>query len=42
MIKEKKQLKELKNIDKRVTVEIIDNISKKKIKQIKYCLNLKK
>ena len=42
-IKDKKQLKERKNIDKRKLVEIIDKISKKKImKQIKYCLNLKK
>ena len=38
----KKQLEQLKNIDKSKTLEIIDKISKKKtMKQIKYCLNLK-
>ena len=38
----KKQLEQLKNIDKSKTLKIIDKISKKKIKQINYCLNLKK
>ena len=40
-----KQLKELKNIDKNKTLKATDEISKKKkkmIKQINYCLNLKK
>ena len=39
----KKQLEQLKSIDKSKTLKIIDKIDKKKIlKQIKYCLNLKK
>ena len=38
----KKQLEQLKNIDKSKTLEIIDKISKKMMKQINYCLNLKK
>ena len=39
----KKQLEQLKNIDKSRTLEIIDKITKKKImKQVKYCLNFKK
>ena len=37
-----KQLAQLKNIDKSKTLEIIDKISKKMMKQINYCLNLKK
>ena len=37
-----KQLAQLKNIDKCKTLEITDKISKKMMKQINYCLNLKK
>ena len=37
-----KQLKELKNIDKNKTLKAIDEISKKMMKQINYCLNLEK
>ena len=37
-----KQLEQLKNIDKCKTLEIIDKLSKKMMKQINYCLNLKK
>ena len=38
----KKQLEQLKNIDKSKRLEIIDKISKKIMKQIKFFLNLKK
>ena len=37
-----KQLKEFKNIDKSKTLKAIDKISKKMMKEINYCLNLKK
>ena len=37
-----KQLEQLKNIYKSKTLEVIDKISKKMMKQINYCLNLKK
>ena len=37
-----KQLKELKNIDKSKSLKAIGEISKKMMKQINYCLNLKK
>ena len=37
-----KQLEELKNIDKTKTLKAIDEISKKLMKQINYCLNIKK
>ena len=37
-----KQLKELKNIDKNKTLKAIDEIRKKTMKQINYCLNFKK
>ena len=37
-----KQLKELKNIDKNKTLKAVDEISKKMMKQINYCLNLEK
>ena len=37
-----KQLKELKNIDKSKTLKAIGKISKKMMKQINYCLNLRK
>ena len=37
-----KQLKEQKNIDKNKTLKAIDEISKKMLNQINYCLNLKK
>ena len=36
-----KQLKEFKNIDKSKTLKAIDKISKKMMKEINYCLNLK-
>ena len=36
-----KQLEQLKNIYKSKTLEVIDKISKKMMKQINYCLNLK-
>ena len=42
---EEKQLEQLKNINKNKTLKLIDEISKKKkkmMKQINYCLNLKK
>ena len=35
-----KQLKELKHIDKNKKLKAIDEISKKMMKQINYCLNL--
>ena len=41
-IKGEKQLKEFKNIDKSKTLKAIDKISKKMMKEINYCLNLKK
>ena len=37
-----KQLKELKNIDKSKTLKAIGKISKKMMRQINYCLNLRK
>ena len=37
-----KQLKELKNIDKNKTLKAVDEISKKMMKEINYCLNLEK
>ena len=37
-----KQLKELKHIDKNKKLKAIDEISKKMMKQINYCLNLEK
>ena len=37
-----KQLKELKNIDKNKMLKATDKITKKMMKQINYCLNLKK
>ena len=37
-----KQLKELKNIDKSKTLKAIGKISRKMMKQINYCLNLRK
>ena len=37
-----KQLEQLKNIYKSKTLEVIDKIRKKMMKQINYCLNLKK
>ena len=37
-----KQLQELKNIDKNKTLKEIDEMSKKMMKQINYCLNLEK
>ena len=37
-----KQLKELKNIDKSKMLKLIDKISQKTMKQINYCLNLRK
>ena len=37
---DEKQLKQLKNIDKSKTLNAIDEISKKMMKQISYCLNL--
>ena len=38
----RKQLEQLKNIDKSKTLKLIDKISQKMMKQINYCLNLKK
>ena len=37
-----KQLKELKNIDKNKMLKATDKITQKMMKQINYCLNLKK
>ena len=37
-----KQLKDLKNIDKSKTLKAIGEIAEKMMKQINYCLNLRK